>query len=785
MNIVCIGGGPSGLYFALLMKQQDPAHQITVVERNRPYDTFGWGVVFSDQTLGNLQAADPVSAAQILDAFNHWDDIEVHIRGHKMRSGGHGFCGIGRKRLLNILQKRCEEVGVKLVFETDVQGDEAYPDADLIIASDGLNSRIRAKHAQTFRPDIDTRLCRFVWLGTKRLFEAFTFAFEETEHGWFQAHAYRFDDTTSTFIIETPESVWLKAGLDAMEKEEAIAFCERLFAKHLDGHALISNASHLRGSSQWIKFPRVVCQRWVHHNGSAPVVLMGDAAHTAHFSIGSGTKLALEDAIELARSISHTPGDLPAALKHYEDLRSIEVLRIQNAARNSTEWFEHVDRYVNLPPEQFAYSMLTRSQRISHENLRLRDKGYVEGYEDWIAERAGAPRGAGQGSVPPMFTPFTARGVTLKNRIVVSPMAQYSCVDGVPADYHLVHLGARAMGGAGMVVAEMTCTSPDARITPGCPGLWNAAQRDGWKRIVDFVHANSDAKIAMQLGHAGAKGSTRVAWEGIDLPLDAGNWPLVSASPQQYLDGVSDWSHAMSRDDMNRVRDDFVRATRYAVEAGFDWLELHCAHGYLLSSFISPLTNQRTDDYGGSLANRLRYPLDVFAAVRAVWPAHLPMSVRISAHDWVEGGITPDDAVQIARAFKAAGADLIDCSSGQVSKREQPVFGRMYQTPFADRVRNEAGIATIAVGAISEADHVNSIIAAGRADLCAVARPHLANPAWTLMESAKIGYTEVAWPKQYRAAKAQLERNLERERSAAAQGAGVSAIEQANRALGV
>jgi anthraniloyl-CoA monooxygenase len=423
---------------------------------------------------------------------------------------------------------------------------------------------------------------------------------------------------------------------------------------------------------------------------------------------------------------------------------------------------------VNLPPEQFAYSLLTRSQRISHENLRLRDKAYVEGFEDWTAQRAGVSRGASNAAVPPMLTPFTVRSVTLKNRVIVSPMAQYSCVDGVPADYHLVHLGARAMGGAAMVVAEMTCPSADARISPGCPGLWNAAQRDGWKRITDFVHANSDAKIAIQLGHAGAKGSTRVAWEGIDLPLDEGNWPLISASPQQYLDGVSAWSRAMTRADMDRVRDDFVRSTRLAAEAGFDWLELHCAHGYLLSSFISPLTNQRSDDHGGTLANRLRYPLEVFKAMREAWPQQLPLSVRISANDWVEGGTTPDDAVEIARAFKAAGADLIDCSSGQVSKREQPVFGRMFQTPFADRVRNEAGIATIAVGAISEADHVNSIIASGRADLCAVARPHLANPAWTLLESAKIGYVDVPWPKQYRAAKQQLERNLERERAAAA-----------------
>ena len=775
MKIVCIGGGPSGLYFALLMKRQDPAHDITVVERNRAYDTYGWGVVFSDQTLGNLQVADPASAAEILGAFNHWDDIEVNIRGRKIRSGGHGFCGIGRKRLLNILQRRCEELGVKLVFETDVQDDTPYADADLIIASDGLNSRIRSKYAATYRPDIDTRRCRFVWLGTHKLFEAFTFAFEETQWGWFQAHAYRFDADTSTFIVEAPEEVWRAAGLEQMEKEEAIAFCEKLFAKHLDGHALISNSAHLRGSSQWIRFPRVVCERWVHYAGAdqtTPVVLMGDAAHTAHFSIGSGTKLALEDSIELSRCIAKHPADLRAALSDYEAVRSIEVLRIQNAARNSTEWFENVARYVNLPPEQFAYSLLTRSQRISHENLRLRDRNYVEDYEEWIADRAGAVRRAG--AIPPMFTPFTVRGVTLKNRVIVSPMAQYSCVDGLPADYHLVHLGARAMGGAAMVVAEMTCVSPDARITPGCPGLWNEAQRDGWHRIVEFVHANSDAKIAIQLGHAGAKGSTRRAWDGIDQPLDEANepesgernWPLISASPQQYLDGVSDWSHAMTRADMERVRNDFVTSTRHAAQAGFDWLELHCAHGYLLSSFISPLTNQRTDDYGGTLANRLRYPLEVFEAVREAWPQHLPISVRISAHDWVDGGITPDDAIAIARAFKAAGADLIDCSSGQVSKLEQPVFGRMFQTPFSDRIRNEAGIATIAVGAISEADHVNSIIAAGRADLCAIARPHLANPAWTLLESAKIGYTGLEWPRQYRAGKSQLERNLERERAA-------------------
>jgi len=785
MRITCIGGGPAGLYFALLMKKQNPANRVTVLERNRAGDTFGWGVVFSDQTLAALREADPKTADQILQAFNHWDDIAVHIKGRKIVSGGHGFCGIGRMKLLNILQARCEELGVEIRYQSEVQDDAEIGDADLIIAADGLNSRVRQKYAASYQPDIDLRMCRFVWLGTTKLFDAFTFDFQQTPWGWFQAHAYRFDATHSTFIVETPEAVWQAAGLEAMSKEEGIAFCEQLFATVLDGHKLISNASHLRGSAQWIRFPRVVCQRWVHRNeAGVPVVLMGDAAHTAHFSIGSGTKLALEDAIALARDIGQAAqGDLDAALQDYEAARSIEVLRIQNAARNSTEWFENVERHARLEPEQFAYSLLTRSQRISHENLRLRDPGYVREFERWLGERSGV---AGGPAVPPMFTPFALRGTRLKNRVVVSPMAQYSCVDGLPGDYHLVHLGARAAGGAGLVFAEMTCTSPDARITPGCPGLWNDAQGAAWKRIVDHVHAHTTAKIAMQLGHAGAKGSTRVAWEGIDQPLEQGNWPLISASPQQYLEGVSQVSQAMTRADMDSVRADFVAATKRAAVAGFDWLELHCAHGYLLSSFISPLTNQREDEYGGCLENRLRYPLEVFTAMREAWPQDRPMSVRISAHDWVKGGTTPDDAVQIAAAFKAAGADLIDVSSGQVSKQEKPTYGRMWQTPFAEEVRNKVGIATIAVGAISEADHVNSIIAAGRADLCAIARPHLANPAWTLTEAAKIGYLGgpgLDWPQQYLAGKTQLEREFERQRAPG--GGGAAAAEAANKALGV
>jgi anthraniloyl-CoA monooxygenase len=792
MNIVCIGGGPAGLYFALLMKRRRPEDRIVVVERNRPYDTFGWGVVFSDQTLGNLVAADAPTARTILRAFNHWDDIDVFFRDRRITSGGHGFCGIGRKRLLNILQDRCAELGVELVFETVVEDDQALAaryGADLVIAADGLNSRTRARYADTFRPTVETRRCRFVWLGTKKKFAAFTFIFKETPHGWFQAHVYQFDGDTSTFIVETPEDVWQRAGLADMTQEEGIAFCERLFADHLDGHPLLSNAAHLRGNAIWIAFPRIVCERWVHWNAGdrpVPVVLMGDAAHTAHFSIGSGTKMALEDAIELARCCGEHEGDLAAALDAYQASRTTEVLKIQSAARNSMEWFENVARYGALDAEQFAYSMLTRSQRISHENLRLRDPGYVARFEDWFAARAceqagvDLPPGA---HVPPMFTPLRVRGLLLKNRIVVSPMAQYSAVDGVPGDWHLVHLGARALGGAALVMAEMTCVSADARITPDCPGMYAPAHTAAWRRIVGFVHANSDAHIGLQLGHAGAKGSTRPMWDGIDQPLADGNWPLVAASEQQYLPGVSQTARAATGTDLDRIEADFLRATRAALDAGFDWLELHCAHGYLLSSFISPLTNRRTDDYGGSLENRCRYPLRVFRAMRAAWPVDRPMSVRISAHDWVEGGITPADAVEIARLFKAAGADMIDCSSGQVSKLEQPTFGRMYQTPFADRVRNEAGIPTIAVGAIFEADHANSIIAAGRADLCAVGRPHLADPAWTLHEAARIGYRGLPWPKQYLAGKAQLERNLDRERQLAAANTGASPQQIAARLL--
>ena len=773
MNILCIGGGPAGLYFALLMKQQNPAHVITVVERNKPFDTFGWGVVLSDQTLDNLKIADPVSAKLIGAAFNHWDDIEVFFKGRSVRSGGHGFCGIGRKRLLNILQERCLALGVDLVFETDVADDQtlaAQYKADLVIASDGLNSRIRSRYADTFEPDVDLRQCRFVWLGTHKTFDAFTFAFEQTEHGWFQAHAYKFDGDTSTFIVETPEAVWKAHGLDEMEQPEAIAFCEKLFEKYLDGHTLISNATHLRGSANWIRFPRVVCKTWVHEqavNGKAvPIVLMGDAAHTAHFSIGSGTKLALEDAIDLAIEFGTSTDELASrkdmrqVLQRYEARRSVEVLKIQNAARNSTEWFENVTRYTGMQIEQFAYSLLTRSQRISHENLRLRDAAWLGGFEGWLGGAVQVEKNqSGKTPTLPMLLPLKVRGVQLKNRIVVSPMATYSAIDGVVQDFHLVHLGARALGGAAMVFVEMTSPTPEGRITPACTGLWNDEQAAALARIVKFVHGQSSAKIGMQLGHSGPKGSTQLGWEASDEPLTdtAANWPVIAASALAY-GAQNQLPQAMTHAGMALMTQAFADATRRANDAGFDWLELHCAHGYLLSCFISPLTNRRDDAYGGSIEARCRYPLEVFAAMRAVWPAEKPMSVRISAHDWAEGGNTADDAVVIARLFKAAGCDVIDVSSGQTTRAAKPVYGRMYQTPFSDRIRNEVGIQTIAVGAITDADQANSIIAAGRADLCAIARPHLADAAWTLHEAARLSSRDVDWPKQYWSGRDQLHR---------------------------
>jgi anthraniloyl-CoA monooxygenase len=801
-TIAVIGGGPAGLYTALLLAQANASHDISVVERNRADDTFGWGVVFSDQTLENFHAADEPTFRAITDNFAHWDDIDVFVHGRRITSGGHGFSGIARKKLLNILQTRAADLDVQLRFCENFDSADLADGADLIIAADGINSGIRKQYAEAFNPNLDARTARYVWFGTTFPFDAFTFYFVENEHGVFQAHCYRFDEKLSTFIVECDEKSWRSAGFDKMDTPESITACEAMFAEWLDGHPLISNASH-RASSPWTNFVRVRNEHWFHEN----IVLIGDAAHTAHFSIGSGTKLAMEDAIALSRCLSET-ADLPSALETYQNERITEALRLQNAARNSMEWFENVKRYVHLPPEQFAYSLLTRSQRVSHENLRLRDSTYVAGIERWFASRAsniesdigketgetgenslilggiaGGDRDASntggskwtkpgktsdESAPPPMFTPFRLRGLTLSNRVIVSPMDMYSARDGTPNDFHLVHLGSRSLGGAALLMTEMVCVSAEGRISLGCTGMYCDEHLTWWRRIVGFVHEYSDAKICLQLGHSGRKGSTCLPWEeGDDIPIPEGGWEIIGPSPIPYA-ATMPAPREMTRADMDRVRDEFVRSTRMAVDAGFDMIELHCAHGYLMSSFLTPVSNQRTDEYGGSLDNRLRFPLEVFSAMRAEWPEEKPMSVRVSATDWVEDGLTADESVTIAQALVDAGADIIHVSTGQTTTEAKPVFGRLWQTPYSDRIRNEARVPTIAVGNITEADQVNSIIAAGRADLVAIGRPHLADPQWTLHAAAQLGFSGVRWPVQYYLGRVQLEREVQRAKEMAA-----------------
>lgn len=738
LKIACIGGGPAGLYFSLLFKKARPDAEITVYERNRRGETFGWGVVFSDETLGYLAENDRETHEAITRTFAHWDSIDVHYRGRTITSRGHGFSGIARRALLDILVDRCEQLGVKVEFEREIESLDGFEDCDLVLACDGIRSRIRTLHEEAFRPSFDVRRSKYIWLGTRRTFDAFTFLFEETEHGLFQVHAYRFDDATSTFIVECDERTWRNAGLDRMTPSDGAAWLEKVFARHLDGQKLLLNHSN------WINFTTVRNETWRHRN----IVLLGDAAHTAHFSIGSGTKLAMEDAIALARALdSHS--DLERGLEAYEEERRPIVARTQKAAQDSLLWFENSSRYLGLDPVQFAFSLLARSKRLGYENLKLRDPEFVEGVTRWFARSAGVHTDP---PPPPMFTPFRLRGLELINRVAVSPMCVYSAEDGTVNDFHLVHLGARAMGGAGLVMTEMTDVSPEGRITPGCAGIYEPEHVAAWRRITDFVHRSSPAKIGLQLGHAGRKGATRRMWEGMDEPLESGAWPLIAPSPLPYLPH-SQIPREMTRADMDEVREQFIRSTRMAVEAGFDLLELHMAHGYLLASFLSPLTNVRSDEYGGSLENRMRYPLEVFEAVRAVWPADRPMSVRISATDWADGGFTGEDAVVLAKALKARGCDIIDVSTGQTVPDAKPEYGRMWQTRFADQIRHEAGIPTMAVGAISTADQVNSIIAAGRADLCLLARPHLDDPHWTLHAARDQGYFDQRWPEQYLAAR--------------------------------
>ncbi len=773
MKIVCLGGGPSGLYLAISMKLRDPSHDITVYERNRPGDTFGWGVVFSDQTVENLIANDPGSGQTIADEFIHWDMIDCYVNGRVERSDGHGFIGLGRMRMLQILHQRCQELGVPIEFENEFSVadiDTRFADADVVVAADGLNSKVRNSDLETFDCSIDLRPNKFVWLGTKQTFhDAFTFIFEETEHGWIWAHCYQFDNETSTFIVESNPDVYEAFGFDEMSHEDSAETCRKIFEQYLDGHPLLTNSAHVRGSA-WINFPHVLCRNWVKDDR---VVLIGDAAHTAHFSIGSGTKLGLEDAISLADHLS-SDASIPEALRNYQEERELDALRLQSAARNAMIWFENVPRYARaFDLKQFNYSMLTRSQRVSHENLRLRDQTWLEGMEKHLAKRILGDHF--DEAVPPMFLPYTLKDMSLINRVVVSPMSMYSAIDGLPDHWHLVHYGSLAKGGAGLVYTEMTDISPEARITPGCTGIWNNAQETAWKQIVDFVHNYTEAKLAIQLGHAGPKGATKEPWHWdpriLDEPLpDNEGWPLLSASAVAF-DEHMQTPAAITREQMDAVKQQFVAATKRAARAGFDMLEFHAAHGYLISAFITPILNQRSDEYGGSLENRLRYPLEVFAAMRHAWPSEKPMSVRISAHDWMgEAGNTEADALAIAKAFSDAGADIIDVSSGQVSHQAQPQPGRMFQTPLSDRIRNEGNISTMAVGNIYEPDHVNSIVAAGRADLVCLARPHLADPNWTLRAAAEMGYNGlgVSEQRQYFMGYRQLHTNLQRAKEMAA-----------------
>ena len=757
MKIACIGGGPGGLYFAISMKLKKPEADISVIERNKAADTFGWGVVLSDETLDNLNNNDPVSAEKIRSNFAYWDDIAVIYKDKKLKSSGHGFCGIGRKKLLIILQDRARELGVNLKFEAEVGNISEYKkNYDIVIASDGLNSKTRNEYKDIFKADVDTRKCPFIWLGTNQKFDdAFTFIFEKTKYGWIWAHAYQFDANTATFIVECSQSTFDKFGFSNLSQQESIDICQNIFSKYLDGNSLMTNASHIRGSA-WIKFPRVLCEKWSHEN----IVLLGDAAATAHFSIGSGTKLALESGISLANNLFKEK-NYSEAFEKYEEERKLEVLRLQSAARNSVEWFEDVERYLDLDPIQLKYSLLTRSQRISHENLRERDPIWLNEAEKWFQSQNNFK--SNKNIRAPMFAPLKLRELQLKNRVVVSPMAQYKAIDGCPNDWHLVHYGERAKGGAGLVYIEMTCVSPEGRITPGCTGLYSDKHEEAWKKIVDFIHLETDAKICCQIGHSGRKGSTQVGWEEMDAPLKKDNWSLVSAS-------AIAWSkknavpEEMTEKQMQKVLKQFVSSVKMANRAGFDMIELHAAHGYLISSFISPKSNIRKDKYGGTLENRMRYPLEIAKAMRTNWPKEKPMSVRISANDWLgEDGITPKDSVEIAKMFKNIGIDIIDVSSGQTSKDASPVYGRMFQTPFSDRIRNEVGIKTMAVGNIYEADHVNSILMAGRADLVCLARPHLSDPYWTLHAAASIGDRYENWPKPYLTGRDQTWRLADRE----------------------
>lgn len=747
MRITVVGGGPGGLYFALLAKKARPDWRIEVFEQNRADDTFGFGVVFSDDTLDEFLSRDPASYEEIRDHFAYWDDVAIHYKGEEIRCAGNGFCGTSRIKLLEILQTRCRQEGVELTFGERIDPAELstrFADSDIIVAADGINSPIREHFRDAFRPSVALKANRFCWMGSTRPMSEFNYFFRETPYGVICAHTYQYEADRSTWVFEMDEACWQGHGFSEFDEEGSRAKLQAIFAEELEGHPLLLNRSF------WRRFPRIFCERWSHEN----IVILGDGKASAHFSIGSGTKLAMECAIALADAVvAHAETDVGAAFAAYDKARRTPCQIIQHNADVSLAWFEHMNRSFDMDPMQFAMVVMCRAKSITYDNLLVRDPKFVEAADTEFYERLYRETGDDYRRTrpTPMFTRFRLRGMELANRVVMAPMAQYSAdADGNLTDWHLVHYGSHALGGAGLMFVEMTCPAPDARITPGCPGLWTDAHEAQWKRIVDFVHANSTAKIAMQLGHAGRKGSTQVGWETPDHPLSADNWPLVSASPLPWIEGVSAAPAELDRAGMERIKAEFVAAAERAARAGFDMLELHCAHGYLLASFLSPLTNRRGDEYGGPIENRLRFPLEVFSAVRAVWPEARPMSVRISACDWKEGGISEADVFAISEAFRDAGCDLIDVSAGQTVADQKPVYGRMFQVQFAEAIRNVPKLATMAVGAITEPGQVNTILHTRRADLVALARPHLWNPMFAHQAEAWYGAQGQDWPKQYR-----------------------------------
>jgi len=758
VKIAVVGGGPGGLYFALLTKKARPDWGISVFEQNRADDTFGFGVVFSDETLDEFLQRDPESYGRIRAAFAYWDDIVVRYKGQEARCGGNGFAGCSRIALLRILHERCRELGVGLRFATAIDDPADLGDADIVVAADGVGSRLRERFKDAFEPTISMNRNKFAWMGSTRPLDAFTYFFKETPHGPICAHTYQYEAGRSTWIFEMGPDTRAALGLDRLDEAQSARAMEALFAEELEGHPLIVNRS------VWRSFPRIANKHWSHQN----IVLLGDAKATAHYSIGSGTKLAMECAIALSDAVVAHPGDVPAAFAAYEAARRTPIEVTQHNADVSMAWFEHMERNFDMKLRQFAMVVMCRAKSITWDNLALRDADFVRQFEDEWYETYFQETGLDYRNTrpTPMFTALRLRDLTLANRVVVAPMAQYRAKDGVPGDWHFVHYASRALGGAGLVFTEMTCPSPEARITLGCTGLWNDAQEGGWRRIVEFVHAESGAAICLQLGHAGRKGSTQLGWEKMDHPIAAegDNWPLWSASPLPYVVGVNAPPAELDRAGMDAVIADFTQAAERGSRAGFDMLELHCGHGYLFASFLSPLTNHRTDDYGGSVESRMRFPLEVFAAMRAVWPDGKPMSMRLSASDWRDGGISEEDVIAIAQAFAAAGCDLIDVSSGQTVVDQAPVYGRMYQVRFADAVRNRTGLATMAVGAITEPAQVNTIIACRRADLVALARPHLADPYFTRKAEGWYGVRGAKWQEPYLPGLTQARRDAERER---------------------